>query len=248
MSGRRPGRSLPCPPRPVRRGDVRPTGRADIQHPRVRCSGVRCSGVRCPGHPGVRTDRPWCPRRRRPVRALEWLVWRAAPAGGSGPTCRRGLWAAWSPACIGPDGKGMVRRWPWLARTRVDVAQGRHLAGVPAAAPSWPQRADTGAGPGPGCRPVAGSMGQSRCAPAPRGASWAGRRRGARLWAWTGGGDHAAWSLGEGGSVASSFGGPTRFGGGAACGRGAAAAREERCLLGADRSLTSENSGGRDRV
>jgi hypothetical protein len=49
MSGRRPGRSLPCPPRPVRRGDVRPTGRADVQHPRVRCPGVRC-------HPGVRTD------------------------------------------------------------------------------------------------------------------------------------------------------------------------------------------------
>src|SRR5918993_874105 len=64
--------------------------------------------------------------------------------------------------------------------------------------------------------------------------------------AWPSAGDHATWSLGEGGPVASSSGGPTRFGGGAACGRGAAAVCEERCRLGTDRALTSENSGGRD--
>ena len=47
MSGRRPCRSLLCcPPRPVRREDVRPAGRADIQCPGVRCPGVRCIG--CP--------------------------------------------------------------------------------------------------------------------------------------------------------------------------------------------------------
>jgi hypothetical protein len=35
---------------------------------------------------------------------------------------------------------------------------------------------------------------------------------------------------------------------GAACGRSAAAADEERCPPGAERALTRENSGGRDRV
>jgi hypothetical protein len=54
------------------------------------------------------------------------------------------------------------------------------------------------------------------------------------------------WAGGDPGS--SSSGGPMRFGGGAACGRSAAAVCEERCPLAADRSLTSENSGGRDRV
>jgi hypothetical protein len=134
MSGRRPGRSLPCPPRPVRRGDVRPTGRADVQHPRVRCPGVRTS--RCPAGQALVSAAlpPPCPR-AGPRRGS---VWRAAPAGRSGSTCPRGPGAAWAPACIGPDGKGMVRRWPCLAGTRVDVARGRRLAGVPAAAPPGP--------------------------------------------------------------------------------------------------------------
>jgi hypothetical protein len=114
---------------------------------------------RRPRHPGVRTDTLWCPRRcRRAVCALDPGVARRGgpPRPGQRVDVPRGLWAAWSPACIGPAGKGMARRWPWLARTRVDVAQGRRLAGVPAAAPPWPQRADTGAGPGPGCRPGGG--------------------------------------------------------------------------------------------
>jgi hypothetical protein len=75
MSGRRPGRSLPCPRPQSHRGDVRPTGRADVQRPRVRC----------PVHPGVRTDRPpvsaalppGCPRRAGP---WSGSVWRAAPS------------------------------------------------------------------------------------------------------------------------------------------------------------------------
>jgi hypothetical protein len=230
---------------PSNRSSGRPASRCPV-------SGVRCpvSGVRCIQVSG-RTRSGVCGAAAA-LSAPRWprsgSVWRAAPAGRSGSTCRRGLWAAWSPAGIGPDGKGMVRRWPWLARTRVDVAQGRRLAGVPAAAPPWPQRADTGAGPGPGCRPGgAGSMGRSR-GPQPRRASWSGRRRGADHDLDPAGDDHAVWSLGAGGPVASSSGGPTRFGGGAACGRGAAAARKERCLLAADRSLTSKNTGGRDRV
>jgi hypothetical protein len=249
MSGRRPGRSLPCPPRPVRRGDVRPTGRADVQHPRVRCPRVRCPGVR-----GIRVSGRTRSGVRGAVAALSarWTrsgsVWRAAPAGRSGSTCRRGPRAAWSPACIGPDGKGMVRRWPWLARTRVDVAQGRRLAGVPAAAPPWPQRPTRALVQGQDAGRVAGEHGTEQVLTGPAGRP--GQVAGVVLTNGPGprGGDHAAWSLGEGGPVASSSGGPTRFGGGAACGRGAAAARKERCPLGADRSLTSENSGGRDRV
>jgi len=104
MSGRRPGRSLPCPPRPVRGGDVRPAGRADIQRPRVRCPGVRC--IRVSGRTGLR-----CPRAvalSAPRWALEWLGVAGRPSvGRSGSTCRRGPRAAWSPAGIGPDGK----RW-----------------------------------------------------------------------------------------------------------------------------------------
>jgi hypothetical protein len=130
----------------------------------------------------------------------------------------------------------------------VDRSQGRCVAGVPAAALPWPQRADTGAGPGPGCRPGGGGAWDGAGAHRPCRASWgvagvvSGHGPGPR------GGNHAGWSLGEGGPVASSSTGPTRFGGGAACGRGAAAARGEGYLLGAARSLTSENSGGRDRV
>jgi hypothetical protein len=207
---------------------------------------------RRPGHPGVRPDRPLvsaalpppCPR----AGPRSGSVWRAAPAGRSGSTCRRGLWAGWSPAGIGPDGKGMVRRWPWLARPRVDVAQGRRLAAFrrrrrlgPSGRHGRWSRARVPAG-------WRGSMGQSRRSPAPAGRP--GQVAGVVLTNGPGprGGDHAGWSLGESGPVASSPGGPTRFGGGAACGRAAAAARKERCPLGADRSLTSENSGGRDRV
>jgi len=228
--------SLPCSPRPVRRGDGRPAGRADIQRPRVRCPGVRCIRVSGRTRSGVRRAGPRVARCGGP------------PRPGAAGRRARGPRAAWSPACISPDGKGMVRRWPCLARMRVDVAQGRRLAGVPAAAPPWPQRADPGAGPGQGAGRVAGEHGteQVLTGPAGRPGQVAGVVPDHELG--PGGGDHAAWSLGEGGSLASSSGGPTRFGGGAACGRGAAAAREERCPLGADRSLTSKNSGGRDRV
>jgi hypothetical protein len=244
MSRRRPGRSLPCPPRPVHRGmSVQPVERTSS----IQVSGVQASGAsRCPAGQALVSAAlppPWPHAGPRVAR------WRAAPAGRSGSTCRRGPRAAWLPACIGPDGKGMVRRWPWLACTRVDAAQGRRLAGRSGCGAALAQRADTGAGPGPGCRPGGGEHGTEQVPTGPRRASWwAGRRRGARPWAWTKRCDHAEWSLGEGGPVASSSGGPTRFGGGAACGRAAAAAREERCPLGADRSLTSENSGGRDRV
>jgi hypothetical protein len=141
MSGRRPGRSLPCPQRPVRRGDVRPAGRADMQRPRVRCPRVRCPRVRCPGvrcpgvrrNPGVRTDRPLVSAALPPrcPHAGPWSgsLWWAAPAGRGGSTCP---WSAGGVvACRHRAGReGMVRRWPCLAPTRVDRSQGRRLAGV----------------------------------------------------------------------------------------------------------------------
>jgi hypothetical protein len=206
MSGRRPGRSLPCPPRPVRRGDLRPTGRAD----------VRCPGVRCPG---VWTDRPavsaalppGCPRRAGPGVAR---CGGPPPVGRSGSRCRRGRRAAWSPACIGPDGKGRVRRWPWLAGTRVDRSPGPPLGRRPGCgavlAPAgrhgrW-SRARVPAGCG-------GEHGTEQVLTGPAGRRGRSRRRGAGHGPGPAAGDHAGWSLGEGGPVASSCGGSTRFGG-----------------------------------
>jgi hypothetical protein len=120
---RRPGRSLPCPPPLVRRGDVRPAGRADVQ-----CPGRPVSGVQASGHPGVRTDKLRCPRRcRHVVRAApDPGVARCGgppPVGPSRSTCPVVGGGAWSPAASGRTGKGMVRRWPWLARMRSTVAR-----------------------------------------------------------------------------------------------------------------------------
>ena len=154
----RPGRSLPCPPPLVRRGDVRPAGRADVQ-----CPGRPVSGVQASGHPGVRTDKLRCLRRCR-------HVVRAAPdpgvarCGGPppvGPTGRRAPWSAGGVvACrLRPDGKGNGAALAVAGSHEVDRSQGRRLAGVPAAAPPWPQRAGTGAGPGQGAGRGRGAWG-----------------------------------------------------------------------------------------
>jgi hypothetical protein len=154
MSGRRPGRSLPCLPRPIRGGAVRPTGRADVQCPRVRCPGVR--GIQVSGRTGsgvrgaaAALSAPW---------TLEWLGGGPPRPGAAG---RRAAWSVGGVvACLHRAGReGMVRCWPWLARPRVDRSPGPPLGRRPAAAPPWPQRADPGAGLGPGCRPVAGEHG-----------------------------------------------------------------------------------------
>ena len=177
MSGRRPGRSLPCPRPRSHRDDVRPIGRADIQCPGVRCPGVRC--IRCPDGQacGVRGA-------AAALSAPRWTwsgsVWRAAPAGSNRLMCRRGPVAAWSPACIGPDGKGMVRRWPWLARMRVDprpgLPRGRHPGY--GTARRW---ADHERCRGPGCRPGGGERTTEQVLIGPARHPGAG----GRLWAWT---------------------------------------------------------------
>jgi len=248
MSGRRPGRSLPV--RLVRSAvgmSVQPVERTSS----IRASGVHASGVqchpRCPDGPGsgVRGAAAALSAPRWP---LEWL----GVAGRPGRAQRVDV-APWSAGGVvacrasGRTGRGWcgVGRG-WLARGST-LGQGRRLAGVPAAAPPG-RRADTGAGPGQGAGRVAGEHGaeQVLTGPAGRPGQVAGvvpdHGPGSR------GGDHAGWSLGwwwsRGVQLRRAY--SARWG--AACGRGAAAAPEERCPLGADRSLTSKNSGGRDRV
>jgi hypothetical protein len=209
MSGRWPGRTLPCPHPQSRGGDVRPTGRADVRCPGVRCPGVRCNQVS--GRTGLR-----CPRRyRRAVRAaldLEWLGAAGRPrVGRSGSTCRRGPRAAWSPAGIGPDGKG------WCGVGRAGSHEGRPSPRAAAWLASRLRRRLT-AGPtrrwsGAGAGRVVGEPGMEQVLTGPRRASWAGHRRGADHGPGPGGGDHPAWSLGEGWPRSSSSGRPTRFGG-----------------------------------
>jgi hypothetical protein len=205
---------------------------------------------RRPVHPGVRTDTLWCPRRcRRPCPR------RAGPRSGS-------VW--WAPGraqrvdvpvvrgrrgglpASGPGGKG----WCGIGLPgshEVDRSQGRRLAGVRLGAALAPAGR-----PGRWSRvrvPADGEEhGDGAVLIGPGRASWAGRWCGADHGPGLGGDDHAAWSLGAGGPVSSSSRRTYPVQWGAACGRGAAAAREERCRLAADRSLTSENSGGRDRV
>jgi hypothetical protein len=104
MSGRRPRRSSPCP-RPLS------AVRMSVQSVK-RTSGVHASGVHATGAIQVsrRTGLP-CPRLcSRAVRtALDPGMARCSgpsPLAAMGSTCRRGPRAAWSPARIGPDGKG----------------------------------------------------------------------------------------------------------------------------------------------
>jgi hypothetical protein len=246
------GQAGRCPVRLVRSAVGCPSNRSSGHPASTRPVSTRPVSRR-PGHPGVRTDRLRCRGAAAALSAPRWTLEWLGVAGRPGRAQRVDVppWPVGGVvACRHQAGRqGDAAALAVAGSHEVDRSQGRRLAGVPAAAPPWPQQADTGAGPGPGCRPAGrGSMGPSRYSPAPAGRP--GQVAGVVLTKGPGpgGGDHAGWWLGEGGPVASSSGGPTRFGGGAGCGRGAAAAREERCPLGADRSLTSENSGGRDRV
>jgi hypothetical protein len=162
MSGRRPAGCCPVRvPGPAVGVSVRPTGRADVQRPRVRCPGVRC--IQVSGRTGLR-----CPRRcRRAVRrwTLAWLGVAGRPRLGPPVDVPRGPRAAWSPARIGPGGK----RWwgvgrGWLTRG-LTVAQGR-ASRLRRRLAAGPTRALVQARVPAGWR---GSMGQSRCSPAPQG-------------------------------------------------------------------------------
>jgi hypothetical protein len=180
-SGRRSDRSLPCPRPRSRRGDVRPTGRADVQRPGVRCPGVRC--IQVSGRTGLR-----CPRRcRRAVRAaldLEWLGVAGRPrVGAVGRRVavvrgRRGRLPA--SGRTGRDGAALAV----LARRRVTVAQGRLLGRRPGWGAAWPPGRH-GRWSRAGCRPGGGGAWDGAGAHRPpqcvlgRSPAWC------RPWAWT---------------------------------------------------------------
>jgi hypothetical protein len=192
MSGRRPRRSSPCP-RPlsaVRMSVQSVTRTSGVHASGVHASGVHASGVHASGaiqvsgRTGLR-----CPRLcSRVIRtALDPGMARCggpSPLGAMGSRCRRGPRAAWSPARMGPDGKG----WCWVGRgwlARGSPADlGRRIARRPQAAAPPGRLADKGAGPAPGCRSVGwGAREHPGAHQSPAGASWAGCRRGARPWA-----------------------------------------------------------------
>jgi hypothetical protein len=80
----------------------------------IHASGVQCIQVSGRTGSGVRGAAAALSAPRWPCSGS---VWRAALAGRRGSTCPRGPRAAWTPACIGPEGK----RWcgvgrGWLAR------------------------------------------------------------------------------------------------------------------------------------
>jgi hypothetical protein len=162
MSGRRPGRSLPCPRPQSCCGDV---------HPVERTSGVQASGVqasaafRCPDGQafGVRgaialSAPPW---------AWSGSVWRAVL--GLGAVGRRAAAVRGRRGRLPASGRtaraGAALAVPGLRG--VDRSRGR-LAGVPAAASPWPPGRH---GRCPGGVPAGwrGSPVWSRCSPAPQG-------------------------------------------------------------------------------
>jgi hypothetical protein len=182
--------------RSLRRADVRPPGRADVQCPGDRCPRDRCPRDRC--DPGVRTDR----RPDRQASGVRGLCVRAVRTAldpghrcrGTGHVWRIGFDVSlWSPSGLvvaarirpGWDGWSNVGS-AWLG-TNVDGRPGpplRSRTGCGAALAAWPNKE---AGPAPGCRSVgwgarqgAGAHKSHPCA------SWAGCRRDARPWGWTG--------------------------------------------------------------
>jgi hypothetical protein len=209
----------------------------------VQASGVQASGVQVSGRTGRRSPRQ-CRRAVRVALDLEGLGG-GRPAGRSGsrcPRCPRAGGRLPASGLTGSEGAAVDRaRLP-----RVDRRPGPTLGRRPGCGAAWPPGRH---GLVQGQVPAGwGSPGHSRCSPVPPQGVWAvagvvpDHGPGPR------GGDHAGWSLGEGWSCGVQLPRPHPVRWGAARGRSAAAVGEERRPLGADRSLTSENSGGRDRV
>jgi len=233
----------------VRRAGVRPVVRRTSGVHTSRCPHVPVSTrpvstrlVRsgCPdGHAsGVRGLRPRCPKRWMlecvgVVGSLRWaqLVRRAAV----GPR------AAWSPARVGPartDGRGLALR----ARMRVE---GRQRPGCgPRSPPGRPRELV----PCQAAGRLAGEHEWDQVLTNPPEVSWV------RVPAWTSRHGRHRTNTNTTTTERGHPPGPAqlrrahRVRRGAGCGRSAAAVREERCTPAAGSALTSENSGGRDRV
>jgi hypothetical protein len=161
------GQAGRCPVRLVRSAvgmSVQPVERTSSIH----VSGVQASGAsRCPDGQasGVRGA----------VAALSAPRWTRSGSCGEPP--RPGAAGRRAPVVRG-------RRWPCLAHTRIDRSPGPPLGRRPGCGVAC-RRADTGAGLGPGAGRVAGEHGTEQVFTGPGRASWAGRRRSARPWAWT---------------------------------------------------------------
>jgi hypothetical protein len=251
MSGRRPRRSSRCPPPPSA------CGRTSVRCPRVRCPRDRCPRDRCPrdrGDPGVRTDRrPVSAAAAAALSAPRWIL-RGVGVAGTDHVWRTGRRVAVVGERLGGrrpnrawrhrDGRTLVvrgshkgRRQAWAAASQVHRLRrhARRLADrgelVQRQVPVGWRGAGEGAGAPSPRRFVLGRL--PACWP---------------TWAGPGGSDHAAWSVRWWWSGVVQLREAIRFGGGAGCGRSAAAVGEERCPLEAVSALTSENSGGRDRV
>ena len=161
-----------------RREDVRDAGQAGRCPVRLLWSAVGMSvqpvertsnvqGVRCPvsRRPGIQVSgrtssgvRGAAATLSAPRRTLEWLGVAGRPGWPNRSTCpvvggRRGR----LPPQAGREGDGAALAV--AGSHEVDRSQGRRLAGVPAAAPPWPQRAGTGAGPGQGAGRGRGAWG-----------------------------------------------------------------------------------------
>jgi len=246
---RTPATAVVAGPRPLSamRTDVRPTGRADVW----------CPGDRCPrdrGDPGCPDGRVGCPQPLQP-RCPDRAGSRNPSVRRDRPHWRTGLDVSlWSvrglvvAARIGPGGKGWsnVGR-AWLARGSTPDLD-YHLVCVPAAAPRS-LLGDHGSWPSAGAGRLAGEQGKERVLqvlPQVRPGQVAGVL--ADHGAGSGGGDHAAWSGRWCWSPIVPRWRPYPAQRGVGCGRSAAAVCQERCPLGTDSALTSENCGGRDRV
>ena len=228
----------------VRRAGVRPVVR--------RTSGVhtsRCPHVRCPHDwcgPGVRTDTPpvsvACVRAVRSAGCWNASVRWAASVGRSRfdvpPWGRERRGRLPGPNPRGRDGRGLALR----ARMRVE---GRQRPGCgPRSPPGRPRELV----PCQAAGRLAGEHEWDQVLTNPPEVSWV------RVPAWTSRHGRHRTNTNTTTTERGHPPGPAqlrrahRVRRGAGCGRSAAAVREERCPPAADSALTSENSGGRDRV
>jgi hypothetical protein len=167
--------------------------------------------------------------------------------GAPGWTCRCGRCAAWSSlpesGLAGRDGRTLAVRGSHEGRPQTWTATwyAYRLRRRPRCS------ATMGVGPAPVPVGWRGEQGKERMLQVPHRCGLGRLPTYRPTWGWTGGGDHPAWS---GALVLAPFVPPWRpypAQRRVDRGRSAAAVCQERCPLGTDSALTSQNSGGRDR-
>jgi hypothetical protein len=176
----------PAVRRCVRRADVRPPGRADLQCPGDRCPPERCDRSvrtdRHPGQTGVRGSAASASTLSGPRWIPDLGAAGQATSGGPGSTGRCGLRAAWSSL---PESGLAGKRWSNVGRAWLARGSTAHLGCRFAGAPAGATRSPPGRGSWSSVRVPVGWLGAREGAGAPKspaGASWAGCRRDARPW------------------------------------------------------------------